>query len=256
MRADHYERERQPDVTDTQAAADQQALLARVAAGDDEALHALYEQLRPRLRRYLWHQLDGDLAGVDDTLQEVFLAVWRTAGSYRGDAKVTTWVFQIAHFQALRARRSFARRNDPLPVEDWASSDVRPLSPIWRSPAHDDEVMTRLTLASALHQLSAPHREALELVFYQGFSLAEVSAILGTPVGTVKSRISYARKALLTAIRQVEGDDTSPPPASIATLPPSPPDATNTTHRQHDDQHDDQHDSQQNSQHVRKEPRP
>jgi len=221
MRANQDQRERQPDVNDMPDAAGQQTLLARVAAGDDEALHTLYEQLRPRLRRYLWHQLDGDLEAVDDTLQEVFLAVWRAAGSYRGDARVTTWVFQIAHFQALRMRHSLARRNDPLPTEDWASSDVRPLSPVWRSPAHDDEVATRLTLTSALHQLSPPHREALELVFYQGFSLAEVGAILGIPVGTVKSRISYARKALLKAIQQLEDD--TPLQAAPSSSPPTPP---------------------------------
>ena len=218
-------------MNDTPEDADQQTLLARVAAGDDEALHALYEQLRPRLRRYLWHQLDGDLAAVDDTLQEVFLAIWRAASTYRGDARVTTWIFQIAHFQALRTRRSLARRSDPLPMEDWASSDVRPLSPVWRSPAHDDEVANRLALASALHQLSPPHREALELVFYQGFSLAEVGAILGIPVGTVKSRISYARKALLKAIQQLE-DDT---PSQTSPPLPTPPQANATVARRQRD---------------------
>lgn len=58
----------------------------------------------------------------------------------------------------------------------------------------------RLTLAAALAELSAQHREVLELVFAQGFALAEVAQILAVPVGTVKSRVSYARRALLKAL--------------------------------------------------------
>ena len=57
-------------------------------------------------------------------------------------------------------------------------------------------MIDRLALAAALDQLSPRHREALELVFLQGFTLEEVAGILDVPLGTVKSRISYARRAL------------------------------------------------------------
>ena len=67
-------------------ALDDRLLLARIAGGDEEALHALYQGYAPRLTRYLWHQLDGDPHAVEETLQEVFIAIWHSAGAFRGDA--------------------------------------------------------------------------------------------------------------------------------------------------------------------------
>jgi RNA polymerase sigma-70 factor, ECF subfamily len=84
---------------------DDSTLIKRIASGQQDALSQLYSIYRPRLRRYLWHQLDANPAAVEDALQEVFLAVWRAAPSYRGEAQVATWLFQIAHYQVLHARR-------------------------------------------------------------------------------------------------------------------------------------------------------
>ena len=63
-------------------------------------------------------------------------------------------------------------------------------------PSHESAVIARLSLAEALDHLSTKHREALDLVFYHGFSLEETAQILDTPLGTIKSRLSYARRAL------------------------------------------------------------
>ena len=88
---------------------DEQELLAQVATGDEEALHQLYLAYRPRLYRYLWHQLDGDGHSVEEALQDVFLAVWRSAGRYRAEARVSTWIYQISHHVALDTRRRQAK---------------------------------------------------------------------------------------------------------------------------------------------------
>jgi RNA polymerase sigma-70 factor (ECF subfamily) len=181
---------------------DDSTLIGRIACGQQDALSQLYTIYRPRLRRYLWHQLNGNEAAVEDVLQEVFLAVWRSAPSYRGEAQVATWLFQIAHYQVLHLRRDRGRHpNGQLPDDgaggrdgDWEATE-----------SHDsleDSVLDRLTLEDALSQLRPAHREALELVFLQGFSQAEVSQILGVPPGTVKSRLSYARRALQGALRR------------------------------------------------------
>ncbi|GEM_PF-722360 len=176
--------------------------LAAIAQGDEGALAAFYQALRPRLRRYLWRQLDGDATAIEDTLQEVFLAVWRSAQSYRGEARVAAWVFQIAHHQAAHAQhaRMLRQRREVAPLED--RDEGAPGLYGLRHGAHDDEVAERLALTSALDSLSQKHRETLELVFDQGFSLEEVSRILQVPLGTVKSRLSYARQALLRALKQ------------------------------------------------------
>jgi RNA polymerase sigma-70 factor (ECF subfamily) len=187
---------------------DERLLLAQIATGDEEALRQLYLAYRPRLRRYLWHQLDGDTASVEDALQEVFLAAWRTAGGYRGEARVSTWLYQIARYVALGARKRRARRPDALRLDAAHGADARdqcdpPAALDWSVADERDyarQALDRMALGDALARLSPQHREALSLVFQQGFSLQEVAQILDVPAGTVKSRISYARKALLRAL--------------------------------------------------------
>src|SRR5215469_9673239 len=126
---------------------DEQLLLAQVAAGDEEALHQLYVAYRPRLRRYLWHQLDGDLSGIEEALQDIFLAVWRTAGGYRGDARVSTWVYQIAHYVALGSRRRLARHANHLPLATVDEDDEGvPEGSDAVPDVCEDAVLNRLTL--------------------------------------------------------------------------------------------------------------
>ena len=180
---------------------DERLLVAQVASGDEEALRQLYLAYRPRLRRYLWHQLGGDTASVEEALQDVFLAVWRTAGGYRAEARVSTWLYQIAHYTALSARRRLARHAENLQLGAFADDDMEPggtnVAYDVAYDACDDVVLNRLALDDALDRLSPKHREALALVFQHGFSLDEAAQILDVPAGTVKSRLSYARKALL-----------------------------------------------------------
>lgn len=179
-------------------AADDALLLARIATGDEDALRELHHLYRLPLRRYLWHQLGGDPRMVEETLQDVFLAVWRGAPGYRGDAKAATWIFQIARYLAIRARRNDSRHAGSVPLDPPDAEDAA--QPDWLTASCEDEVLNRLALAESLERLSAKHREVLELVFHYGFSLDEVARILDVPVGTVKSRVSYARRALLQAL--------------------------------------------------------
>ena len=176
---------------------DEQKLLAQVATGDEEALHQLYLAYRPRLYRYLWHQLGGDAHSVEEALQDVFLAVWRSAGRYRAEARVSTWIYQISHHVALDTRRRQDKHNSNVRFEfrDTAEEDP-PDWPDAASMACDDSVLDRLALGDAFDRLSLKHREVLALVFQQGFSPDEAAQIMGVATGTIRSRISYARKAL------------------------------------------------------------
>lgn len=186
------------DAMDDAMDADDRALLARIARGEQAALQELYARYRPRLWRYLAQQLargHGDTGLVEEVLQDVFVAVWRQAGGFRGEARVVTWLFHIARHRALNARRDASRR-----IEDAASRHASEggtaEEAAWQQPSCEDEVLERMTLADALTRLSPKHREVLQLVFYHGVALAEVAQILDVPVGTVKSRLSYARRAL------------------------------------------------------------
>jgi RNA polymerase sigma-70 factor, ECF subfamily len=179
-------------------------LLKRIAAGEQEAMQHFCERFYSRLHHFLRSRLHGDTALVEDALQEIFLNIWRSAGSFRNQSSVATWVFPIAHHQALRS----LRRRDGSEKREHATTDEH--SHLSRETVSlEDAVIDRITLANALRQLSDKHRDVLELVFYYGFAPDEVANILAVAPGTVKSRISYARRALLqllteTSVREMQ----------------------------------------------------
>ncbi|SRR5579883_1990576 len=180
---------------------DDRTLLAQIAAGHEDALRQLYAAYRPRLWRFIAQQTYGDNELTNSVLQDVFLAVWRTAGAYRGEATVGAWLFRIARNMASNARRSAtAARNVTQRAMDDADDDLDAVT--HASP--EQEVVDRMTLAEAFARLSAKYRVVMELVFAQGFTYDETAQILGIPLGTVKSRLSAARQALARALADPE----------------------------------------------------
>ncbi|HEU0028888.1 MAG TPA: RNA polymerase sigma factor [Ktedonobacterales bacterium] len=183
--------------TEASAAEEDRRLLARIATGDEVALDTLYARYRPRLRGYLWRLLDGDGGLVEEALQDIFLAVWQTAARFRGEAQVATWLFRIAHNIAFTARQRGARHPSSAPLLAAEAPHARA-----QHDPYGEAVISRLAVHDALGRLSDKHREALDLFFRQGFSADEIAAILGIPSGTVRSRLSYARKALREELQE------------------------------------------------------
>jgi RNA polymerase sigma factor (sigma-70 family) len=175
-------------------------LLARIAAGDHAALDALYDRFRPRVWGYLAH-LGSNPQEIEEIVQDVFVAVWQRAASYRGEASVAAWILSIARHQLHNVRRHAQRRpeghSQPLLAEDGTEQNFPGMEP---SP--EDAVVAHLTLTEALDRLSAPLREVLELTFRHGFSQDEIAHILHIPTGTVKSRLFAARRALAQALNE------------------------------------------------------
>jgi RNA polymerase sigma factor (sigma-70 family) len=171
---------------------DDAAILGRIARGDQAALGELYGRYRARLFRYLWHQLHGDVALVEEVLQDTLLAVWRAAATWRGEARVATWLFRIAqrcagHSQRGPRQQAIARQISLSVLDE--DDDVP-------TAAHDDQALDRLALHDALARLAPKQREVVLLIFVQGFTADEVAQILNVPLGTVKSRLHAARAAL------------------------------------------------------------
>jgi RNA polymerase sigma-70 factor (ECF subfamily) len=167
----------------------ERALLAQVAGGEQGALVALYQRYQRPLFVYLLRLLpDAGLA--EEVLQDVIVAIWQGAASFAGRSRVSTWVFGIAHHQAVQAGR---RRALPqVPAEDYGELD---------DAAQDAEHVTftlalQEDIAFALERLSPIHRAALELVLAHGFSYEEAAMITAVPVGTVKSRVNQARRLM------------------------------------------------------------
>jgi RNA polymerase sigma-70 factor, ECF subfamily len=163
------------------------ALLDLVARGDSGALTRLYEAHAGRLFGYLL-RLAGDRMTAEEILQDTMLAVWRSAGSYAGGSRVTTWLFGVARRQAHNRLRTTP---PPVPAEPVDRPDSAP------GPEELAVAAAGGTpVAVAISRLPDHHRDVIGLVFVAGLPLAEVAEILGVPVGTVKSRLHHARATL------------------------------------------------------------
>ena len=170
-------------------ACDDVRLLRRIGQGDEDAMAAFYrEHGRVVLAQVLL--VTGERALAEEIVQDTMVAVWRGAGSFRGQSSVRSWVIAIARRQTRdRLRRQRLRVVDDAFLADQPGSDPGP-----EVMALDRAELAEVT--GAIRELPAPHREVLGLVFGSGLSLPEVAGVLEIPVGTVKSRLTAARTAL------------------------------------------------------------
>ena len=172
---------------------DDAALIAAAREGDGAAFTRLFrlhaDAVRTRITR-----LVGQVAERDDLVQKVFIALYRGLPSYRGDARLSTYLHRVAvnvSYNHLRGRHRWAESADP----DDADALAEPAS-----AKLEDQVAARVDLArllALLDELSPKKRIAFVLVAVEGCSLAEAAALIGAAEDTVKQRVLQARRDLL-----------------------------------------------------------
>lgn len=171
-------------------------LLALVAAGDTgEPLRRLYDRYGRRLYG-MGIQLLRDPGLAEELVQETWLRVWRSAARFdpaRG--AVSTFVFTIARRVAVDLWRRPSSRAFAPELPDAVAVESR-----------IDEVLLAVTVREAMTALSPAHREILELVYDHDLKLADAAAHLGIPLGTAKTRVHHALRALR---RELPEDDFS-----------------------------------------------
>ncbi len=204
---------------DDDATAEDRRLLARHVAGDPDAFGQLVIRHSGRLWAVALRTL-GDREEAADALQDALLSASRAAASYRGDARVTTWLHRIVVNACLdRVRRRAVRATVPL---DARATDV----PDPRDAIADRE--TALDVAAALAALPVEQRLAIVLVDVQGLAVDEAAAVLGVPSGTVKSRCSRGRARLALSLGHLR-NRTLPTPVPPASGPQPSDQPTRTT---------------------------
>jgi RNA polymerase sigma-70 factor (ECF subfamily) len=159
------------------------ATIRAAARGDPAAFERLVRTYQAPVFRFLRH-LVGDRSLAEDLTQDTFLRLHRRLGSFRFQSKFSTWLFQVARNAAADELRRHQRQARLLQV-----------APLPGPPSAPD---ARAELRIALADLPVAMREPLLLVEVGGFTYAEVAAVLGVPVGTVKSRVFSARARLHT----------------------------------------------------------
>ena len=172
-----------PEVADIE-----QLPVAQARAGESAAWDALFRRYQLPLYVYVFELIRDEQAGLD-LVQETFIAAARHLGGLRDDAKFGSWLFGIAHQKVIQRWRK--RREILL--------DEIPESPDKFEPAPDDLLIrceSEKEFMNLLEQLPPPQRSVLLLHFVEDFSLEEISRITETQLGTVKSRLHYAKKSL------------------------------------------------------------
>jgi RNA polymerase sigma-70 factor (ECF subfamily) len=160
-------------------------LLRGVVAGDRHALEQLYLGYHRRLARFL-SRFTPRYENVEEIINDTFMVVWQSAGSFRSDSQVSTWIFGIAYRMALKSVRRQKNHAAARSLDDYPEQSV--------DPVLDTEVQDWVT--HGLSRLPVEQRLTLELAYHMGHSLEEIAVITDSPVGTVKARMFHARQKL------------------------------------------------------------
>lgn len=205
-----------------------EALLERYLASTGSAVvrQAAFRELVDRYHRRVYgvclHTL-GSPSDAEDATQETFLKLARHAASFRGEAKLSTWLYRVARNVCTDLVRHDARRPS-TPVADPGILDEAP-SEGDRAAGTDEALVVR----AALDALDPSSRQALLLVAVQGLSYQEAGVALDLPVGTVKSRVSRARHRLADLLAAADDDTTDPHPGGSAPNPDATPPPRDTS---------------------------
>lgn len=170
-------------------------LLARVAAGDREAFRELYIAYHRRLARFLT-RLTRHYEIAEEVINDTLWVVWRKAGDFRGESRVSTWIMGIAYRRALKTLRSRSHALlDAVPIED------EPLA----APDELGAAETSEWILLAMRRLPTEQRLALEFAYGYGHSCEEIAKIMDCPVNTVKTRLFHARAKLRALLPGLAG---------------------------------------------------
>src|SRR5215831_8015542 len=190
------------DQSDAQAAVTKQELMQRVQAGDPEAFDALFRQHVAQVLRQAMHLL-GHAAEAEEVVQDVFLAVYEKAPSFRGEAAFTTWLFRLTANAALSRLRRRKRSKEVAmeeyllrfrpdghhlvrPVVDWSANLEERLA----------DAQVQQLLRQAIELLQPLDKAVLVLSDFEDLSNKEIGEALGLTLPAVKARLHRARLCL------------------------------------------------------------
>jgi len=179
-------------MTDTRHVSELDALLRQVARGDADAFAALYDRTRSRVYGMVTRVL-RDAGYSEETTQEVYLEVWRTAGAYdSAKGSALSWLMTMAHRRAVdrvRTEQSAGQRESRY----GAATVDRPADLVADSAIAADE---RRRVTACLDSLTDMQRQCIELAYYSGLTYVEVSQRLSANLSTIKSRMRDALRGL------------------------------------------------------------
>lgn len=180
-------------------------VIERIATGDEGALAELYDRYaKPAYS--LARRICVDESIAEDVVQEVFLSVWRDPAKYvpaRG--AFSSWLLTVVHHKSVDAvRREGVHRRRQVVMDDEVGEQLA-----HENPGSDENAIGNVVadnVRSAINALPTDQAKTVMLAYYGGYTQREVAAIVGVPLGTVKSRMFTAAQRLRTALAPLAGD--------------------------------------------------
>ena len=155
---------------------------------DRRAFEELYRKYQTRLARFVGNLVRQPQI-VEEVLDDTLMVVWERAADFKGESKLSTWIFAIAYRKAMKAIRRYDAPVEDHEAENRASQEVSPEDAFGQARLH-------CVLRDVMNELSPDHRGVVELTYFQDLSYREIAEIMDCPVDTVKTRMFYARRQL------------------------------------------------------------
>lgn len=174
-------------------------LLKAIASKDKVAFSALYRLKFGIMCHYASALLAQHRSDAEDITDEAFMTIWQKAGSFNSEGSAEGWMKAIVRnkvYDFLRKQRATYMINDKSDlIANIADNADLPDQRLLTGAAQDE-------LLSAMQRLSIEHREAIHLCYFENKSIGEIGNIIGKPIGTVKTRLFYARQALREILKE------------------------------------------------------
>ncbi len=169
-------------------------LLNRITHRDESALAELHQHMAKRIYAFALNRLH-DESEAESVVAETLFAVWEKPQHFRGDSKLSTWILGIARNKVFVAYGDRSPQSDDLDElsEELESEGLGVFEMV-------SQKQDRQQILGCLDTLPEAQRECLYLVFYEGYSVKEISQFQSVPQGTVKTRLFHARKAMKSCL--------------------------------------------------------
>ena len=152
--------------------------------GDPDTFSKVVRAYQEPLRSYLFTMCAGDIVFADELAQETFLSAFKNCHKFRGDSKLSTWLFQIAK----------NKHRDLVKSSYWKNRSTDNEEANLVEDNHSVDLVNRLTVQKAVESMSDDEKNYLALSYIEGQSHRDIMGIVNLPLGTVKSKIQQARE--------------------------------------------------------------
>lgn len=186
---------------------DEISLIRALSKGDEEAYRYLYKVYAPKIGALVKSYLGTD--DIDDVIQEVFVRIYKNIKKFRGDSKLSTWIYRITVNVCNNVYKKL--KNKGLSVDLMESNNEEEYTYQFST---DEDVRKNVTdeilyekLRKVLDTLNPEDRAILFMKEIDGLTYEEIGEILKRPEGTIKSRLHYIKEKIRRALEEVISDE-------------------------------------------------